>query len=122
MTGENKGAAFAILGVIATISVVGLILVFKGATGNASLGRGPFIQDSPQRACGFIHCESGLGSVVIGEENHLDGDYWVCGCPEHFENKVISDWSNEWTGDPARGQREFNDYEKIWRIRKIREY
>jgi hypothetical protein len=37
MADENKGVAFAILGIVAVIAVVGLVLLFKGAAGNATL-------------------------------------------------------------------------------------
>lgn len=35
---EGKGVAMAILGIVAVIAVVGLILLFTGATGNGSYG------------------------------------------------------------------------------------
>jgi hypothetical protein len=37
MADESKGVAYAILGIVAVIAVVGLVLLFKGAVGNATL-------------------------------------------------------------------------------------
>ena len=119
---EGKGIALAILGVVAVIAVVGLVLLFTGATGKVSLGKGPWIEQPAQRLCDDISCSNGLGAVVLGEEEHLDGGYWVCGCPAQFVDKHIADWSNQWKGDEAHDGLDYGNYEVLWRIRKIREY
>ncbi len=121
---EQKGIALIILGIVALIAVVGLILLFKGATGNASYSYvKPFtmIEQSGTRLCQNMDCQDGHGALLIGEETHQDGEYWVCGCPKQFQDKQIEDWSNEWKGDPVHGDLDFS-YDWVWVVRKIREY
>ncbi len=116
---EEKGIAMAILGIVAVIAVIGLVLLFKGGAGKVTYGPGPFIAESPERLCNDIHCENGLGAVVIGEQ----GDYWVCGCPEHFTDQDIADWSNGWKGDEGHDGLAFNNPDNnAWLVRKFREY
>jgi len=123
---ENKGVALAILGIVAVISVAGLVLLFNGAaTGQMSYSYvKPFymIEQPATRLCANMDCSGGNGAIVIGEETHADGEYWVCGCPSNFADVNIADWSNTWNGDPARNGNDFPNYEAVWRVRKIREY
>jgi hypothetical protein len=122
---ESKGVAMAILGIIVIIAVVGLVLLFKGATGKVSYSYEKpytFIEQSAERLCSNMACRGGNGAIVLGEETHADGEYWVCGCPSNFVDVKIADWSNTWNGDPARNGNDFPNYEAIWRVRKIREY
>lgn len=126
MAEEGKGVALAILAVVAVIAVVGLILLFKGATtGGVSysyIKPFTFIEQPAQRLCENMACRGGHGAVVIGEETHQDGEYWVCGCPKNFMDDKITDWTNTYKGDEARNGNEFGNYEFVWRVRKIREY
>jgi len=115
---ENKGIALAILGIVAVIAVVGLVLLFKGGTGNVSYGPGPFIADTADKLCNDIQCDNGQGAIVIGEKE----DYWVCGCPNFFSDQRIDDWSNQWKGDEAHNGLEFPNADRSFLIRKFREY
>lgn len=112
----------AILGVVAVIAVVGLVLLFKGGAGKATLGPGPFIEPSPEKACSTVMCENGMGGVVLGEQQRAEGEFWVCGCSEFFADRDIADWSNQWKGDEARVGLDFPNTDRVWLIRKIREY
>jgi hypothetical protein len=117
MAEEGKGAALAILGVVAVIAVVGLVLLFKGGTGKVTYGPGPFIEPSAKKACSIIMCQNGMGAVVVGEKE----DFWVCRCPQQFQEQRIVDWSNAWRGDEARDGG-LPSYGESWLVRKIREY
>jgi hypothetical protein len=122
MAQESKGVALAILGIVAVIAVVGLVLLFSGAAAKVSLGRGEFITPTGDKACSVVSCQNGYGAIVLGEQLHADGEYWVCGCPNHFSDADIADWSNQWSGDENRHGTEFNDYDLVLLVRKIREY
>ncbi len=125
MAEEGKGIALAILGIIVIIAVAGMVLLFKGGTGQASYSYvKPFTMITPtaQKACSILDCQNGVGAVIIGEETHLDGEYWVCGCPAQFMDKRISDWSYQWKGDESHDGLDFGNYDAVWRVRKIREY
>ncbi|MEM4247634.1 MAG: hypothetical protein QXR48_00885 [Candidatus Woesearchaeota archaeon] len=125
MTEEGKGIALAILAIVALIAVVGLILLFKGATAKVSYSyEKPFnmIVQPAERLCANMACNNGVGAIVLGEETRQDGEYWICGCPKQFIDKKITDWSNRWKGDEARDGLDFGNYEFIWRVRKFREY
>jgi hypothetical protein len=117
---ETKGIALAILGIVAVIAVVGLVLLFKGGTGQVSYSTWPvpFIEEDAQRLCNDIQCQNGMGAIVIGEKS----DYWVCGCPEFFADQRISSWSNAWKGDEANHGLEFPNADNAFLIRKFREY
>jgi len=122
---ESKKVALAVLGIVALIAVVGLILLFKGATGQSTYSYvKPFtmIEQPAQRLCENMDCNNGRGAIVIGEELHLDGEYWICGCPKQFVDQRIFDWSNTMKGDEAHDGLDFGNYEFIWRVRKFREY
>ncbi len=125
MADEGKGIALAILGIVLIIAVVGIVLLFKGGTGAALYSYvKPFTMIAPtaQKACSILDCQNGVGAVIIGEETHLDGEYWVCGCPAQFQDKRITDWSYQWKGDESHDGLDFGNYEFVWRVRKIREY
>ncbi len=96
---ENKGIALAILGIVAVIAVVGLVLLFKGATGNVAYRPYPFITQDGQRACGLIQCQNGQGAVYVGESNTPGVPSYACICPNQFQEQRIADWSNQWRGD-----------------------
>lgn len=127
MEEKGKGIALAILGIVAVIAVVGLIMLFKsGMTGDSTFAsyikKSTLISQSGERLCSNMACNTGMGAILIGVENHLDGDYYVCACPSQFNDKKIEDWSNSWKGDPARGERDVASYEFVWRIKSTREY
>ena len=127
MTEQGKGVALAILGVVAIIAVVGLVLLFKGGpTGDSTFAsyikKSTLIAQTPERLCSNMACSSGMGAIYIGDEEHLDGTYYVCACSSQFTDQRISDWSNQWKGDPAQDNLEIGDYENVWRIKSTREY
>jgi hypothetical protein len=122
MAEESKGVALAILGIVAVIAVVGLVLLFSGAAAKVSLGRGEFITPTGDKACSVVYCQNGYGAIVLGEQLRADGEYWVCGCPNHFTDTDIADWSNQWSGDEARHGTPFGNYDNVLLVRKIREY
>jgi hypothetical protein len=120
----EKGIAMAILGIVALIAVVGLVLLFRGATGDVSYSYEKpytFIEQPGERLCQNMDCEDGHGALLIGEETRQDGEYWVCGCPSQYQDRQIKDWSNTYKGDESHGELEFS-YDWVWRVRKIREY
>jgi hypothetical protein len=57
MAEEGKGLALVILGMVAIISVAGLVLLFNnaGATGNYAIAS-TFVQFEPKEACDKIGC------------------------------------------------------------------
>lgn len=127
MAEEGKGVALAILGIVALIAVVGLILLFKsGATGDSTFAsyikKSTLIEQSGERLCSNMACRSGMGAIMIGSEEHLDGKYYVCACPSQFTDQRISDWSNQWKGDPAQDSLKMGDYENVWRVKSTREF
>ncbi|MEM4247361.1 MAG: hypothetical protein QXF14_03500, partial [Candidatus Woesearchaeota archaeon] len=81
-----------------------------------------FIEESGERLCSNLDCGDGHGALVLGEETHLDGEYWVCGCPKNYMDMQIEDWSNTFKGDDAHDGLEYGNYAFVWRVRKIREY
>lgn len=64
MADESKGVAFAILGIVAVIAVVGLVLLFKGAAGNAT------IDASSTQANVY-----GGGEIAHGLDQYTDGGF-----------------------------------------------
>ncbi len=119
---ENKGVALAILGIVGVIAVIGLVLLFKGASGNLSYDVNDFITPSAEKACSSIMCNNGMGAVVLGDELRAEGEFWVCGCSEQFEDQTIADWSNQWKGDEGRKPLAFGSMDNVWLVRKIRTY
>ncbi len=61
MADEGKGVAFAILGIVAVIAVVGLVLLFKGATGKMATYNQPKVY--------------GGGEIAHGLDQYSDGGF-----------------------------------------------
>ena len=114
---DNKGTTLAILGIIAVIAVVGLVLLFSGASGNLAFRPYPHVEIDAQKACSVMACAGGGGAVVVGE----DDAFWICVCPEHFQEQNIAQWSNQWKGDPMHGEIPFNADTNKYML-KVRKY
>jgi len=64
MADEGKGVAYAILGIVAVIAVVGLVLLFKGASGNVAL-----------QASSDLAKVYGGGEIAHGLDQYSDGGF-----------------------------------------------
>jgi hypothetical protein len=96
MAEEGKGLAMAILGIVAVIAVVGLVLLFKGATGKYVMGS-EYAQFNPNEACERMGCS--LSHVEGGINYDYRGPLLaICDCPSgEVATPVIRplDWREE---------------------------
>jgi len=97
MAEEGKGLAMVILGIVAVIAVVGLVLLFKGATGKYVMGS-EYAQFNPYEVC-----EQRVGCPLKEVQGGIDYSYRgpllaICDCPSgEVATPVIRpfDWREE---------------------------
>jgi hypothetical protein len=114
---EAKGMTLAILGIVAVLAVVGLVLLFSGATGKVSYGGGPFIEVTPEKACNTVYCQNGDGATFLG----MRGNYAICACAQQFETRRIAQWSDAWRGDEHKDGSDWYP-DGTWQVSTIRKY
>jgi len=85
MAEEGKGVALAILGVVALIAVVGLVLLFKGATGNV-VAYDP-IYGSDKLYGGWDRVQE---NAPRGDVGHPYQGSWVKGVPYTWEGQEVA--------------------------------
>ncbi len=81
---EGKGVALAILGIVAVIAVVGLIMLFKGGTGEVVVGG---IYGPDKTYGGWERAQEGAPRGNVGQPNQ---GTWVKGVPTTWEGQKVA--------------------------------